>query len=79
MVGCQGEILYRESGEVLEQAAQRDCGCSVSGGVQDQVGWGHRQPDLVPDLEAGGPACVRRGWNLLIFGVPSKPSRSMLI
>jgi len=53
------EILYRESGEVLEQAAQRGCGHPTSGGVQDQVGWGPGQPDLVPDMEVGGPACGR--------------------
>ena len=41
------EVLYRESGEVLEQAAQRGCGCSILGGVQDQVGWGPGQPGLV--------------------------------
>jgi len=35
-----GEVLHRENGEVLEQAAQRGCGCSVPAGVQDQVGWG---------------------------------------
>ena len=42
-----GEVLYRESGEVMEQAAQRGCGCSIPGGVQDQVGWGPGQPHLV--------------------------------
>jgi len=25
----------------------------------DQVGWGPRQPDLVLDMEVGGPACSR--------------------
>ena len=44
--------------EVLEQAAQRDCGCSVPGGVQDQIVWGHGQPGLVPDLKVGVPAMV---------------------
>ena len=33
-----GEVLYYESGEVLERAAQRACGCSVPGGVQGQLG-----------------------------------------
>lgn len=28
-------------------AAQRGCGCPVPGGVQDQVGWGPGQPELV--------------------------------
>jgi len=29
------------------QAAQRSCGCPIPGGVQGQVGWGPKQPDLV--------------------------------
>ena len=50
-----GEVLYyRESDEVLEQAAQRGCECSIPGGVQDQVGWSPGQPDLEPDLEVDG-------------------------
>ena len=43
---------------MLEQPAQRGCECSISGGVQDQVGWGPEQPGLVPDLEVGGPASL---------------------
>jgi len=50
-----GEVLYCESGEVLERAARRGCGCPVPGGVQGQVGWGPGQPDLV-NGEVGGPA-----------------------
>ena len=38
-IGCQGEVLYEESDEVLGWAAQRYCGCSVPRGVQDQVEW----------------------------------------
>ena len=30
----RGKVLYQESGEVLERAAQRGCGCPVPGGVQ---------------------------------------------
>jgi len=44
---------------MLEQAAQRGCGCLVPGGVQGQVGWGPGQPGLVLDMEVGGPACDR--------------------
>ena len=44
-----------ESGEVLQQAAQRGCGCPVPGGVQGQVGWGPGQPGLV-NGEVGGSA-----------------------
>ena len=42
---------------MLEQAAQRSCGCLVPGGVQGQVGWGPGQPALVLNVEVGGPAC----------------------
>ena len=52
------EVLHRESGEVLAQAAQGR-GCPIPGGVQGQVGWGPGQPALVPDLEVGGPVCGR--------------------
>ena len=51
------EVLYRESGEALAQAAQRCCGCPVPGGVQGQVGWGPGQSGLVLDMEVGSPAC----------------------
>ena len=54
-----GEVLYYESGEVLEQAAQRGCGCPVPGSVQGQVGWGPGQPGLVLNGEVDGPACGR--------------------
>jgi len=43
---------FTESGEVLEQAAQRGCGCPIPGDVQGQVGWGPGQPGLV----VGDPA-----------------------
>ena len=42
---------------MLEQAAQRDCGCPIPGGVQGQVGRGPGQPGLVLNVEVGG--CVR--------------------
>jgi len=44
---------------VLEQVAQRGCGCSVPGGVQGQVGRGPGQPGLGLNVEVGGPACGR--------------------
>ena len=50
-------VLYYESGEVLEQAAQRSCGCLIPGGVQSQFGWGPGQPGLGLNVEVGGPAC----------------------
>jgi len=42
---------------VLEQAAQRGCGCPIPGGVQGHVGWGPGQPGPVLSAEGGGPAC----------------------
>ena len=44
---------------MLEQAAQRGCGCFICGGVQGQVGWGPGQPGLVLNGEVVGPACGR--------------------
>jgi len=44
---------------VLGQAAQRGCGCSIPGDVQDQVGWGPGQSGIVPDLEVVVPAWDR--------------------
>ena len=54
--GNRTVVLYQERGEVLEQTAQRGCGCAIPGGVQGQVGWGTGQPGLVLDMEFGGPA-----------------------
>ena len=61
--GAEGELLFvfvfKEGVEVLEQAAQRLCGCTVPEGVQGQAGWGHGQPDLVLDLMVGKSAQSR--------------------
>jgi len=46
---------------LLEQAAQRGCGCPTPGGIHGQVGWGPGQPYLVPDREFGCPAWGRGG------------------
>ena len=61
--------------EVLEQAAQRGCGCPVP---QDQVGWGIWQPDpvLMWRLVASP---WQGGWSLMILEVPSNPSHSMIL
>ena len=40
---------------------------------------GPRQPGLVLDMEAGGPACSGGGWSLKILEVPSKPVHSMIL
>jgi len=41
----------------MEQPAQRGCRCPIPGGIQDQVGWGPEQPDLVTDMEVSSPTC----------------------
>ena len=41
---------------MLEQAAQRGCGCLIPGGVQGQVGWGPGKSGLVLNVEVGDPA-----------------------
>ena len=38
----------------LEQVAQRNCGCSITGSVQGHVGCGFEQPDQVKDVPAYG-------------------------
>jgi len=47
-------MLYEEGGEILAQAAQRSCGCSIIGSVQDRVGWGFEQSVLVKDTPSYG-------------------------
>jgi len=43
-----GEVLYYESGEVMEQLPREAVDApSIPGGVQGQVGWGPGQPGLV--------------------------------
>ena len=64
---------------MLEQAAQRSCGCPVPGGVQGQVGWGPGQSGLVLDKEVDGSACDRAVWSLIILEIPSNPSHSMIL
>ena len=73
-----GGSSLQESGEVLEQAAQRGCGCPIPGGVQGQVGWGPGQCGPVPDLEVGGPAW-QGGWRFMILEVPSNPGHSVVL
>jgi len=72
-----GGSSFQESGEVLEQAAQRGCGCPVSGGVQGQVGCGPGQPGLV-NGEVSGPAW-QGGWRFMTLEVPSNPGHSVIL
>ena len=49
-IGCQGEGLSRDGGEMLEADAQRACGRRVRGSVEGQVGLGTRQSSLGLDM-----------------------------
>jgi len=73
------EKFFTLRGEVLEQDAQRGCGCSAPEGVQGLVGWGPGQPGLVLYTEVGGPACGRGCWSLMILEVPSNPKHPMIL
>ena len=75
--GYQGEVLYYESGEVLEQAAQRGYGCPVPGGVQGQVGpWA-----AWSSFKCGGWwLCLwQQCWRFVILEVPSNPGSFCVI
>ena len=56
------------SGEVLAQAAQRNCGCPIPGGAQGRTEWG---PE--PQSRDWQP-CPQQGLELGIFELPYNPS-----
>ena len=62
---------------MLEQAAQRGCGCPIPGGVQGQVEWGPGQHGL-ENVEVGDPAW-HGGWRFMILEVPSNPGHSVIL
>lgn len=43
------ESFSNEDG-ALVQVFQRGGGCLIPGNIQDQVGWGSKQPDLVEEV-----------------------------
>lgn len=47
------ESFSNEDG-ALVQVFQRGGGCLIPGNIQDQVGWGSKQPDLVEDAPSHG-------------------------
>lgn len=52
------KLFSHEGSEVLEQVSQRNCGCSMPGGVQDQAVWGPEKTGPVEIVPAHGRAAV---------------------
>jgi len=71
-------LIILPPSEVLEQAAQRGCGCPVLGGVQVWIGWGPGQPGLVLNGEVGGPV-QQVDWRFMILEGPSNPGHSVIL
>ena len=46
---------------MLEQVAQRSCGCPITGSVQGQAAWDFEPSDLVKDVPAHGRGCLTEG------------------
>ena len=57
----RGKFFTKTVGEVLEQTAQRGCGCPIPEGIQDQDGCGPGQHCLVLDMDFGSHECSRGG------------------
>jgi len=47
-------MFYNVRGVILEQVAERSCGCLISGSVQAPVRRGFEQPHLLKDVPAHG-------------------------
>ena len=74
-----GEILYCESGEVLDQLPREAVDApSIPGGVEGQVGWGPGQPGLVSMWRLVALPVVG-GWSFMILEVCSNPSCSVVL
>lgn len=67
------EILYSTSSEALQQVAQRSCGCLILGSVKGQTDVAQSNLSSVQNLFHW---C--RGWNQMIFKVPSNQKHSMI-
>ena len=66
--------LHCEGGEVLAQAAQRNCGYPIPGGVPSQAGWGFGQ-----SVQTGVSFPMAGGQNQVVFKSSFKPNHSLII
>jgi len=57
--------IFTQRMDAVAQADQRSCGCPISRGFQDLVGWG---PGPWP---GGGQPTHGKRWNWIVFNVPS--------
>lgn len=48
----RGKHFLQLSGKILEQVAQKLCGCLIPGNAQSQVGWRSKQSDLSENVLA---------------------------
>jgi len=65
------EIFYSEGGESLAQIAQRGGRCPIPGKIQDQVGQGSEQPDLLIWLKMS--LLIAWGLDQMAFKCPFQP------
>lgn len=56
-VDIRGNFFPLKGGESPTPDAQRSCRLPIPECAQGQAGWGPGQPDLVPNLMVGSPAC----------------------
>ena len=62
----RGKFFHTESGDALEQVAQRGCGCPIPEGIRGQAGCGSGQRGLVVGDPVHGKGIETR-WYLRSF------------
>lgn len=73
-ISYQQETLYCADGAALEQAAQKSCGCLLSGSV--------KSASISPCASCSSGRCTclwQRSWNQGIFKIHSEPNHSVVL